>query len=174
MAKAAWVRSGYVLPLVDVAARANPVNQQGSIVQIGKEHSPVADSKAVLNILSALVVSNIASAFLDQKFDRADDPLLRWPIEAEELLLGSLGPFNTAAHSASLSSRLISSWDTVSPLACSLRPSRIAARSSSVRGSSSSGAASRARCKGSAVCRRYSRYRRAAGSSGSGNSSTNV
>lgn len=168
------VRTGVQLALVNVAARADPMNEEGPVLQIGEEDSPIADSKAVLIVLTVFEAPHITPALLNEEVDSADDPLPRWPVETGELLAGSFGPFNSAAHPVSLSSCLMSSWDAVSPSARSACPSRIAAKSSSVSGSSSAGAASRARRRGSAVFRRYSRYRRAARSSGSGNSSTSV
>lgn len=168
------MRGGLLLPLIDVAARANLVDEERPVLQIGEEHPPIADSQAVLLILSAFEAPHITPALLNEKVDCAGDLLPRRPVEAGELLTGSFGPFNSAAHPVSPSSCLISSWDVVSPLARSACPSRTAAKSSSVSGSSSAGAAWRARRRGSGVCPRYSRYRRAAGISGSGNSSTNV
>lgn len=122
MSGATGAGSGYPLPLVDVAAGADFVDQQRPIVQVGEENSPIADAKAVAILVAAFEVPYIAATLVDEKVNRRENPLLCWPVEEEEFFLGSSGPFDLTAHSVSLSSRLISSWDAVSPLARSVRP----------------------------------------------------
>ncbi len=168
------VAKGLRSAFIDVAARADLVDEDRPVFKIREEHSPVANSEAVFIVTATLEAAHVAPALLDEEVDREDDLLACRPVEAGEPLSGSSRPVNAAVHAVSLSSRLISSWEVVSPLARSARASRIAAKSSSVSGSLSAGAASRARRSGSGVCWRYSRYRRAAWSSGSGSSSTSV
>lgn len=74
-------RNGYSLPLVDVAARADFVDQQRSIVEIGEENSPIANSEAVAILLAAFEVPYVALTFVAEKVYRIKDSLLCWPVE---------------------------------------------------------------------------------------------
>jgi hypothetical protein len=165
---------GSKLAFVDISARADAQDQYGRIIQVRKDHPPTSHSQPKDLFTDTFEATHISYLSLGKLIHCGDDPIFGGPVKAGERLEGLLGPLNPAAHLGSLKRRLTSSWETTSPLAFSSRPSRIAAMSSSVTGSSSRGAASRIDRRGSAWRRRYSRNRLAADSSASGRSSTRV
>src|SRR5436305_4701941 len=165
------VAAGELL-LVSVPSGANAVDEDCQIVLIGEDYSPVTDPKPV-NLVHSLETAHIALVFLTALLNGSKNSLPSCGIQACGLFEGSLGPLCTPVHLDPRRRRSASSWDTTSPLAFSAKPSRIAARSSSVTGSSSRGASSRSARNGSLLReRRNSRKRLAAASSSSGRSST--
>ncbi len=165
---------GFLL-LVDVTPYANFENEDDRVVEVGEEHSPSANTKPVGLVGRSSQTANVAFFRFSESLDSGGDPISSRPIEARHRLERSFRPLNLSAHPASRRRRIASSWETTSPRSMSSRPSRMAARSSAVTGSSSRGAASRTARSVSAPCRRrYSRNRLAARSSGSGSSSTSV
>jgi hypothetical protein len=167
------VATGELL-LVSVPSGANAVDEDCQIFLIGEDYSPVTDPKPV-NLVHSLEAAHIALVFLTESLDGSKNPLPSCGIQACGLFEGSLGPLCMPVHLDPRRRRSASSWETTSPLAFSVRPSRIAARSSSVIGSSSRGASSRNTRRGSLLRnRRYSRKRLAATSSSSGSSSTKI
>jgi hypothetical protein len=162
------------LLLVSVPSGANAVDEDCQVVLIGEDYSPLTDPKSV-SFVHSLEAAHVALVFFTKSLDGSKNPLPSCGIQACGLFEGSLGPLCVPVHLDPRRRRSASSWEATSPLAFSAKPSRIAARSSSVTGSSSKGASSRNTRRGSLLRnRRYSRKRLAATSSSSGSSSTKI
>lgn len=162
------------LLLVDIASRADFENENDRVLDVGEEHSPIADPKPI-GVGGSLQTADITLIGLCKCLNTGGNPISGRSIESRDGLERSLRPLNFSTHPASWRRRRASSWDTRSPRSKSSKPSRMAARSSAVTDSSSRGAASKTERRESAPHnRRYSRNRLAARSSGSGSSSTSV
>jgi hypothetical protein len=89
-------RGGHGLPLVGITSRSNPLDQQCPVVQIGEEHPPAADSKAIAPLPAAFEAADIAATRPSELVNRLEDSLLGWLIEAGKRLQGLLRPFDLA------------------------------------------------------------------------------